>query len=174
MALRAPQPSVEQEWVDVSLDQNPQLLSSRLAADIARENVRATFGGHLPTLDIVGTYGKSKGDGSAEFSGLGSFVFHGAEHEDLWPAGAGSIFSGGPRSRAFASSNIDDWRKAGDGMSRQTEALPRRLSRRQRDGRWKPWQRSIRARSPWCHEAGYEVGTHVCRCSRRVAAGSAD
>ncbi len=73
MALRAPQPSVEQEWVDVSLDQNPQLLSSRLAADIARENVRATFGGHLPTLDIVGTYGKSKGDGSAEFSGLGSF-----------------------------------------------------------------------------------------------------
>jgi outer membrane protein len=67
MALRSPQPEVEQEWVDVSLDQNPQLLSSRLAADIARENVRAAFGGHFPTVDIVGTYSKNDGDGTAQF-----------------------------------------------------------------------------------------------------------
>jgi outer membrane protein len=66
MALAAPKPEVEQEWVDVSLDQNPQLLSSRLAADFARENVRAAFGGHFPTIDLVGTYGKSEGKGTAQ------------------------------------------------------------------------------------------------------------
>ncbi len=31
----------------------PDLVSSRLAADIARDNVRVAFGGHLPTLDLV-------------------------------------------------------------------------------------------------------------------------
>jgi len=68
MPLKSPQPEIEQEWVETSLDQNPQLLSSRLAADIARENVRVAFGGHLPTIDIVGTYGNSKGEGTASFT----------------------------------------------------------------------------------------------------------
>jgi outer membrane protein len=68
MPLKAPQPEVEQEWVEVSLDQNPQLLSSRLGADIARENVRAAFGGHFPSIDLVGTYGKTDGDGQAQFT----------------------------------------------------------------------------------------------------------
>jgi outer membrane protein len=65
MPLKAPQPEIEQEWVDTSLDQNPQLLSSRLAADTAREQVRVAFGGHLPNIDLVGTYGKSTGKGEA-------------------------------------------------------------------------------------------------------------
>ena len=37
----------------MSLEQNLTLISSRLQADIARDNVRVAFGGHLPTLDIV-------------------------------------------------------------------------------------------------------------------------
>ncbi|MFL6602137.1 MAG: TolC family outer membrane protein [Steroidobacteraceae bacterium] len=53
MPLNTPQPANENEWVTVSLDQNVSLLSSRLAADIARENVRIAFGGHLPTLDVI-------------------------------------------------------------------------------------------------------------------------
>ncbi len=73
MALAAPQPADEQAWVDMSMDQNTSLLSSRLGADIARENVRIAFGGHLPVIDLVGSYGKSKGNGSAEISGIGTF-----------------------------------------------------------------------------------------------------
>jgi outer membrane protein len=53
MPLNTPQPANEDEWVTVSLDQNVSLLSSRLAADIARENVKIAFGGHLPTLDVI-------------------------------------------------------------------------------------------------------------------------
>lgn len=53
MPLLNPEPADESRWVDISLEQNPSLVSSRLAADIARDNVRVAFGGHLPTLDIV-------------------------------------------------------------------------------------------------------------------------
>jgi outer membrane protein len=53
MPLLNPEPADEGRWVDMSLEQNPTLISSRVAADIARENVRVAVGGHLPTLDLV-------------------------------------------------------------------------------------------------------------------------
>ena len=53
MPLNMPEPSDEERWVNISLDQNLSLVSSRLAADIARDNIKVAFGGHLPTLDLV-------------------------------------------------------------------------------------------------------------------------
>ena len=53
MPLKGPEPMDESAWVEVSLQQNLALISSRLGADIARDNVRAAVGGHLPTLDLV-------------------------------------------------------------------------------------------------------------------------
>jgi len=53
MPLKTPEPADEERWVEASLNQNLALVSSRLAADIARENVRVARGGHFPTLDLV-------------------------------------------------------------------------------------------------------------------------
>jgi outer membrane protein len=53
MPLLSPEPASEERWVNTSLEQNPTLVSSRLAADVARDNVRVAQGGHLPTLDLV-------------------------------------------------------------------------------------------------------------------------
>ena len=53
MPLNNPEPADQSRWVNISLEQNLSLISSRLAADIARENVRVAQGGHLPTLDLV-------------------------------------------------------------------------------------------------------------------------
>src|SRR6516164_2354904 len=53
MPLNNPDPADESRWVNISLEQNLTLISSRLSADIARENVRVAQGGHLPTLDLV-------------------------------------------------------------------------------------------------------------------------
>lgn len=64
MPLNSPEPASEDKWVEASLDQNVALLSSRLAADIARENVRIAFGGHVPTLDLVAS--KSRTTTSAD------------------------------------------------------------------------------------------------------------
>jgi outer membrane protein len=53
MPLLSPEPASEERWVNTSLEQNPTLVSSRLAADVARDNVRVAQGGHFPTLDLV-------------------------------------------------------------------------------------------------------------------------
>ncbi len=53
MPLKSPEPADQSRWVDISLEQNLSLISSRLAAEIARDNVRVAIAGHLPTLDVV-------------------------------------------------------------------------------------------------------------------------
>jgi outer membrane protein len=53
MPLKNPEPADETQWVNISLEQNLSLISNRLAADIARDNVREAFGGHLPVLNLV-------------------------------------------------------------------------------------------------------------------------
>jgi outer membrane protein len=53
MPLKTPEPADESRWVNISLEQNLSLVSSRLAAEIARDNVREAIGGHMPTLDLV-------------------------------------------------------------------------------------------------------------------------
>lgn len=53
MPLVTPDPASEDQWVRAALDQNLTLNSSRLAADIARENIAIARAGHMPTLDLV-------------------------------------------------------------------------------------------------------------------------
>jgi outer membrane protein len=67
MPLNTPQPASEDEWVTASLEQNVLLLSNRLAADIARENVKIAFGGHLPTLDVIASKSRTTTDKTLSF-----------------------------------------------------------------------------------------------------------
>jgi outer membrane protein len=64
LPLKAPEPADEGKWVETSMNQNLALTSSRLAADIARDNVRASFGSHLPNLDVVAQRGKFNSSGT--------------------------------------------------------------------------------------------------------------
>lgn len=64
LPLKAPEPADEAKWVETSMNQNLALTSSRLAADIARDNVRASFGSHLPNLDVVAQRGKFNSTGT--------------------------------------------------------------------------------------------------------------
>jgi len=74
MPLNNPEPASEDRWVQVSMDQNLSLISSRLAADIARENVKVAFGGHLPEIDLVASRVRTNTDESEAFLGR-SFTF---------------------------------------------------------------------------------------------------
>lgn len=53
MPLNTPEPADEGKWVNISLEQNATLIAARLNADVARDNVKVAFGGHLPTVSIV-------------------------------------------------------------------------------------------------------------------------
>jgi outer membrane protein len=59
----SPDPISEDRWVEMALQQNLSLVSSRLAADIARENVSIQRGGHFPSLELVGSAGKLTNNG---------------------------------------------------------------------------------------------------------------
>ena len=63
--LTNPDPVSEDRWVDMALQQNLSLVSSRLAADIARENVSSARGGHYPSLDLVASGYKVSTDGNS-------------------------------------------------------------------------------------------------------------
>jgi outer membrane protein len=96
MPLNSPQPADEDQWVKVSLDQNASLLSSRLAADIARDNVRIAFGGHLPTLDLVASKSHTTTDADESFGGLGRFPNDSANNDRQYTLQITiPIFSGG-------------------------------------------------------------------------------
>ena len=64
----SPDPMSEERWVDMALQQNLSLVSSRLAADIARENVSNARGGHYPSLDLVGSSYHVHNDGTNTFT----------------------------------------------------------------------------------------------------------
>ena len=55
MPLLTPKPADPASWVSTSMDQNLTLVSARLAADVARDQVSINFGGHLPSIEITGT-----------------------------------------------------------------------------------------------------------------------
>ena len=63
--LTNPDPVSEERWVEMALQQNLSLVSSRLAADIARENVSSARGGHFPSLDLVASGYKLNTNGSS-------------------------------------------------------------------------------------------------------------
>ena len=52
MPLLAPDPASEDQWVTTAMSQNASLTASRLAAEIAHDNLRTAYGGHLPTINV--------------------------------------------------------------------------------------------------------------------------
>jgi outer membrane protein len=66
--LANPDPVSEERWVEMALQQNLSLVSSRLAADIARENISSARGGHFPSLDLVGSGYKARSNGVDTFN----------------------------------------------------------------------------------------------------------
>jgi outer membrane protein len=73
--LIPPDPQIEQDWVDVSLEQNLALESAKIGAEITRDNVQIAKGGHWPTLDLNANYGNNANDidniANPAFSGKG-------------------------------------------------------------------------------------------------------
>ena len=78
MPLATPDPADMEKWVELSMNQNLALISSRLAADIARSDVSVARGGHFPTIDC---------------RCLPSGLRHGHRHHDRLACTERSVFS---------------------------------------------------------------------------------
>ena len=76
--LKSPEPASEDRWVEVSLEQNLALVSSRLAAEIARDDIHTAESGHFPTLDLVAGHTHYRQTSTEIFPDVPSINFPGA------------------------------------------------------------------------------------------------
>jgi len=58
LPLVEPDPDTAEQWVELALQGNPSVLSSRAALEVAEANVRLARSGHFPTLDLVASYNR--------------------------------------------------------------------------------------------------------------------
>lgn len=70
MPLVSPNPASEDEWVRISMEQNAALISSRLAADIARDAVKGTYNNFLPQVDLTAGRNFTDLDGTTASNGF--------------------------------------------------------------------------------------------------------
>ena len=70
MPLVSPNPASEDEWVRISMEQNAALISSRLAADIARDSVKGTYSNFMPQVDLTAGRNFSDQDGTRVSQGV--------------------------------------------------------------------------------------------------------
>jgi outer membrane protein len=55
MPLLTPEPASEDAWVRIAMNQNADLIASRMAAEVAHDNLLTAYGGHLPTIYLSAT-----------------------------------------------------------------------------------------------------------------------
>jgi outer membrane protein len=174
MPLSNPDPADESRWVNISLEQNLSLISSRLAADIARENVRVAVGGHLPTLDLVAgrSYQQSNsnesfGTGPGEAPATFPDIFNKSNDRQIGLQFTLPIFSGGATQSKVRQAEYQ-WIAAKEGVVQSSRATERQA----RDAylgvisgiaRVQALRQALESNqtSLKATEAGYEVGTRT-------------
>jgi outer membrane protein len=174
MPLNNPEPAEEDRWVNISLEQNLTLISSRLAADIARENVRVAFGGHLPTLDLVAgrSYQQSNsnesfGSGPGEPPATFPDIFNKSNDRQIGLQFTLPIYSGGLTQSKVRQAEYQ-WIAAKEGVVQSSRATERQA----RDAylgvisgiaRVQALRQAVESNqtSLKATEAGYEVGTRT-------------
>jgi protease secretion system outer membrane protein len=62
-----------EEWKEIALEQNPEIVSQRHAVEVARQEINKQRAGHAPRIDLVASINKSKSD-NIIFFGLDTFT----------------------------------------------------------------------------------------------------
>jgi outer membrane protein len=167
MPLLTPEPASEDAWVTAAMDQNAGLNASRMAAEIARDNYLAAWGGHLPSITAGATRSWDIGNTGYSSTVPGLILGSPTNTKDiLWHVGVSvPIFTAGAtQSRVRqAAYNRDAAKSALDVVSRQTEQQARDayqgvISQIAQVQALKQAVESNRV-SLSATEAGYEVGT---------------
>lgn len=68
--LLNPDPNTETRWVEMSLDQNLNLVASRLDEALARDEISFRRNGYYPSLDLVASTGESDTDSTRTVTGF--------------------------------------------------------------------------------------------------------
>jgi outer membrane protein len=166
--LRSPDPIDENQWVARSMEQNLALISSRLAADIARDNVRSAFGGHLPEVSLTASRSNAQIDSEQRLR-TGAISTANSDTDDTAYALQLSVplFAGGGTQSRVRQSEYQ-WQAARERLTR----VSRQTERQARDAylgviseiaRVNALRQALESNATALKatEAGYEVGTRT-------------
>lgn len=168
MPLMTPEPANAEQWVEASMRQNLRLVSTRLAADIARDDVRAAFGGHLPTLDLVASRSNTDIKGPIGFAGGSRSEFiNNSDSDSIALQLSVPIFSGG-----LAQSRVRESQFRWIAARERLERISRETERQARDAylgvnseiaRVQALRQALESSvtALKATEAGYDVGTRT-------------
>jgi outer membrane protein len=57
--LQNPQPNNIERWINAATQNNLKLMAARYGVEVAREKIKLQASGHLPSLSLIGSYGKT-------------------------------------------------------------------------------------------------------------------
>lgn len=167
LPLAAPDPASAEDWVRLAMEQNARLVSSRLAADVTRENISIQRSGHLPEVDLVLSKSDAETDGTRVLSGISNPLDTDNNDETISVQVTVPLFSGGATaSRVRQASYLHRAaRERLEQTARQTELDTRDaylgvMSEISRVQALKQALESARTALA-ATEAGYEVGTRT-------------
>ncbi len=165
--LIPPEPQVEQDWVDVALQQNAALESSKINTDITRENIKISRAGHLPTLGLTAQVGNFNQEGTNTGSSGTSPIKNDQDQRQFGINFSLPIFSGGGTSAAVQESvyrhraSRENYEKVA--RSTEREARDAYLGVIAEIARVRALARSVESNQTALEatEAGYDVGTRT-------------
>jgi outer membrane protein len=166
MPLLTPDPANEDAWVAAAMNQNASLNAARMAAEIARDNYLAAWGGHLPAINVSASRSWNLEGNNSAVTIPGTVSTPLDTSDIIWQIGVSvPIFSAGAtQSRVRqAHYNYNAAKSALDVVSRQTEQQARDayqgvISQIAQVQALRQAVESTRV-SLEATEAGYEVGT---------------
>ena len=167
MPLPLPSPNVEQSWVDTALQQNPSLVSARLAASIAESEVKLRRSESLPSLELVADTGGGNGNRGRGFRGQSSDFRDSNRNNSIRLTLSVPIFDGFNRS-----SRIREARFLQRASTERLEGVERMVVRQTRDAflgvsseisRVNALRQAVSSSRTALRatEAGYEIGTRT-------------
>ncbi len=167
LPLQNPEPGNAERWIAFAMDQNPRLVSSRLQAEIARDDISIARGGHLPSLSLRATHTETDTDADRT-TPIGKFPVGGdASIDEISLRVTVPIYAGGR-----TSSRVRETVYLHRAAKERLERTVRETERSTRDAflgvvseisRVKALQQSLESSRTALQatEAGYEVGTRT-------------
>jgi outer membrane protein len=172
--LISPNPNDVEQWVNTALEQNLTVEASRLAAQIARDEVSSRKSGHMPTVDFFAR--RSNDDRSADRDDKGFLngepIGHLPADSDIWNDSIGvqlnmPIFSGGAVRSQVKEAGFQ-YRAAQERLERSARETEREvrdsfLSVNAEIARVQALAKSVESNQTALRatEAGFEVGTRT-------------
>jgi len=95
LPLRTPDPESESSWVDMALDQNLALVSSRLDEQLARDEISFRRNGYYPTVELVASKGEFDTEADRVVGGVSAIADSDGQQDSIGIQFNIPIFKGG-------------------------------------------------------------------------------